>query len=243
MQHGQTNREKRAALDAKLRQENPRATEEEILEKREAYLEKRYGTFGHRALPLPQKRGNWQRPLTMKTLEAQVLDGQERGTFLMDSIGFAVLFLPLGILFLVGNFLVSFDFFLFLVGLMFCAFGGIPLWNLPRKHREDKETIAMIQKGQFRIFSYRVLDMSHQDESSATDDNADWHFYLHLEQTGQSGLWVYDCGEGFYEQVREGDTVHMVYCTGKEEPVFVFREENWVPDAQIRAFMRLTQTT
>ncbi len=233
-----TDREKREKLDAKLRRENPHATEEEILEKREAYLEKHYGTFLNGSLPLPQKRGNWQRPLTMKVLEEQVLAGQDRGNFLADAIGFSLLFLLIGGLMLACCIFGSFHFGLFLVGLMFCAFGIKGIKGIPEKRREDKQIISMIQKGQFRILNYRVLDMSHEDESSAGDDNADWHYYLHLGQPGQKKPWLYDCGEGFYEQVREGDTVHMVYCTGKEEPVFVFREENMVPDAQIRAYMR-----
>lgn len=240
MSYGMTNRQKREQLDQKLRRECRYCDEAEIVERRERYLEAHYGTSLHRKLPLPEQRHLPRRPepLTMKDLEREIRSQHSPvSTILGTGLGFLFCLFMGGLITLAG--IHTGSVLCILIGLAFLCFGILLIRYLPDTLRKGKIAVSMVKSGQIEIRGYRVLDMSHQDESSATDDNADWHYYLHLEKSGQQEPWYYDCGRENYDTIREGDTVYLVFCKGQDTPFFLFLEKFRTPDPQLRFYMRM----
>ena len=240
MSHGMTNRQKRERLDQKLLRECRYCEEAEILERRERYLEEHYGTFLHRELPLPERRCLPRSPeaLTTKDLEQEIRSQHNPvSTILGTGLGFLLCLFMGGLITLAG--IHTGSVLCILIGLAFLGFGILLIRYLPDTIREGKTAVSMVKAGQIEIRGYQVLDMSHQDESSATDDNADWRYYLHLEKPGQQEPWYYSCSKENYDAIREGDTVYLVFCKGQDTPFFLFLEEYQTPDPQLRLHMKM----
>ena len=229
-----TDREKRAALDAELRNKHPNATDEQIRAMREEYVTAHYGKLLPSSLLQPEYRQPWTRPLTLETLKEQLsYEGNQ-------NIGFSILgivmCLFLAALLIMPSIVYGRIVWIFLwLAIIPAVIGIVLLFRLLRIWKDKKSAAIQLQNGSFRIDCHLVMDMECEDLSGPGDDTADVHFYLYLDRDNKP--WRYECSKQIYEQLREGDTAYFVYRYGSIAPCFIFRKENWVPDQDILARM------
>lgn len=240
-----TDRQKRAAIDEKLKVVHPELTTEEIAAMREDYLDRRFGTVHYYDLPQPADRGDWCRTLDRKTLRDEIT--AQRYSF--DSLIFFLFFLPIfltifcvsvyGILHLdsICDFLID-----FILVLMFGFLTAISLewvicfWPGRIKTRRRVMEDALV------IRRYLVVDTQIRDETTLSDDSPCIRYFLHL--TGPNGTkpWTYECNKDIYRSMREGEMVYLVYLPDETDPFFLFQTINWKPDEDIRSLMTKADT-
>ncbi len=229
-----TDREKRARLDERMRRNHPNSTPEQIHALREAHVKEKYGKYVTITLPLPEARWIPAEALTLEKLTREAV--REKKFFEGPGI-FLVVFLPIPAIFaFMGLVTKAYDVvwtWIFLALAILVLVSGIA-W-LIRDRKEKRYMQTQMPRGNVELVHYTVADMENRDTGSS--DDVDIRYWLYLTGGSLTEPWVCECTKDQYERTREGDTVYLVYFENPKEHCFLFSEEAWLPDEDVRRLM------